>query len=124
MRFQDKVEALIGRLAQSTVEGDLEWRVGNPPSGLVDGSEEKYPLYLSTVLKGKTIGLYSRKFRVWHGELDFHWDDGMGLCLTEGSKVLWEYNSDTPGLRNLLKVAREQASGVVELIDDLLGSAI
>lgn len=124
MAFQDKVEILIGKLAKDTVEGNLEWSIKTPPSGLTEFSEYKYPLYLSAVLNEKTVGLYSYKYKHFHDEEYFSWSEAVGLCLTDGVKVLWEYNKKTPGLKNLFKAASQQASGVESLIDELIGSTV
>lgn len=122
MKIESKAEQLITKLIRETSSGGVSWSIENVPTGLNIGSEDVFPLYLETVYKDKNIGVYQRRYKSFVDEYDFHWNESVGFCITDDERrIVWEYEERSPLLLNLYSTAREQASGIGDLFDDLLG---
>lgn len=121
MSNEGKAEQLLIKLIRETSAGNITWNLKDPPSGLVDATEDVVPLYLQTSYKGKFIGIYQQRLRHYVDEDEFHWVEGVGFCITDSQeRVVWEFNERSPALIDLFNTAREQASGIGDLLDDLL----
>lgn len=121
MNVDNKTEQLIVLLTRETYAGQVEWLNTQPPIGLTKGTEDFYPLYLQTSYKGKDIGLYQRRFKSFHDEFEFYWCEDVGMCVVgDYEAVVWEYSERSSALINLFEAAREQASGINGILDDLL----
>lgn len=122
MGTESKAEQLITKLIRETTSGSVSWSIRSTPFGLDHGTEDIIPLYLETNYKGQRIGVYLRRYKSFVDEYDFHWSEDIGFCLTDGEgRVVWEYEERSPTLVDLFSTAREQASGIGDLLDDLLG---
>ncbi|WP_417776700.1 hypothetical protein [Stutzerimonas xanthomarina] len=125
MNIETKAEQLIIRLMRETYEGSVHWRNEKPPTCLTAGTNDFYPLFLSTRYKGINIGLYQRRYQYFFDERESCWCEGLGLCVYQAfvggiSSVVWKYEERSSSLTNLFAAATEQASGIDTILDDLL----
>lgn len=118
---EGKAEQLIIKLIRETSSGKVEWSLQEPPKGLVEATEDVVPLYLQTNYKNKLIGVYQKRSRHYVDEVQYCWVEGVGFCIVDAiGRVVWEFDDRSPALNDLLNTAREQASGIGDLLDDLL----
>lgn len=124
MNIESKAEQLITKLLRETYEGFVRWEIDRAPTGLTVATEDVYPLFLSTNYKGTNIGLYQRRSKYFVDEHEYYWSEDIGLCVFQnnlvGSAVIWQYDGRSISLGNLFSAAREQASGIDTILDDLL----
>ena len=121
MNIDNKTEQLIILLTRETYSGEVKWKNEQPPVGLAKGTEDFYPLYLQANYKGSTVGLYQRRYKHYYDEFEFYWCEDIGMCVVgEYQAILWDYNERSTALANLFEAAREQASGISGILDNLL----
>jgi hypothetical protein len=121
MNIDNKSEQLIILLTRETFSGEVKWKNEQAPAGLVKGTEDYYPLFLKTVYKGTTIGLFQRRYKHFYDEFEFYWCEEIGMCVVgDYDAVVWEYKERSSALINLFEAAREQASGIGGILDNLL----
>ncbi len=121
MNVEEKSEKLIIKLTRETYDEKITWQVKEPPDGLTDGSGDVYPLYLEVEYKNIDIGLYQRRYKHYHDEFEYSWSEEIGMSVTDDQgRILWEYKERSSALVNLFEAAREQASGINNILDNLL----
>lgn len=121
MNVENKAEKLIITLTRETYTDIAKWANTQPPIGLTKGTEDFYPLYLQTSYKNTIIGLFQRRFKYYRDEDEYYWNEEIGLCVTgDHGVVIWEYKERSSALLNLFEAAREQASGIGGILDNLL----
>lgn len=121
MERENKTMQLITKLIRETAKGEIKWRVKDAPKSLNQATEREVPLYLETSYKGKFLGIYDVRSKSFFDEHAFYWSESVGFCIVDiGGRVVWELNEYFPALLDLFNTAREQASGINEIIDDLL----
>lgn len=121
MNTEDKAEQLAITLTRETYSGQVSWKNIQPPAGLSKGTENFYPLYLETNYKGRTIGLFERRYKYFYDEHEYYWCEEFGMCIIgDYGAVVWEYSRRSPALANLFEAAREQSSGISGILDDLI----
>lgn len=122
MKMESKTMQLITKLIRETAKGEIEWRVKDAPRSLNQATEREVPLYLETNYKGKRLGIYDVRSKSFFDEHAFYWNESIGFCIVDSSeRVVWELAEYFPALLDLFNTAREQASGVNDILDDLLG---
>lgn len=121
MKIDNKTEQLILALTKQTVNNSISWKSYPIPSSLTKGTDNYYPFFLITEYKNKFIGLYQKRYRYFHDEHEFYWSEDAGLCiLDQNDTVIWECNERSSTLSNLLDIARKQAAGINDILNDLL----
>ena len=121
MALETKTAQLVTKLIRETAKGGVKWTVKDPPRSLHEATERVVPIYLEAIYKGKAIGVYEIRYKSYFDEDAFYWTETVGLCLVDGSgRVVWESGEHLPSLLDLLSTAREQASGIEDILDDLL----
>lgn len=121
MSIEEKAAQLITKLIRETSKGNVKWEVEHAPSPLCHETEQSVPLYLQAEYKGKTLGLYELRAKYFTDEDEFHWTQSVGLCIVDrAGRVLWELRDPSLALFDLFNTAREQASGIDDILDDLL----
>lgn len=121
MNIENKAEQLVILLTRETYSGSVLWQNTPPPSGLSTATEDFYPLFLQADYKGTSIGLFQRRYKYFFDEHEFYWCEDIGMCVVgEYGSVLWQYNERSSALNNLFEAAREQASGIGGILDNLL----
>jgi len=124
MNIESKTAQLVSKLMRETSEGLVSWKVEDAPDALWRGTETIIPLYLQTNYKGTVIGIYEVRSKHFYDEHDFHWSEGLGLCVVDRfDKVIWESNEYSPALQSLYETAREDASGINDILDNLLNDS-
>lgn len=122
MQRETKTMQLITKLIRETAKGEIKWRVEDVPRSLNQATEREVPLYLETNYKGKLLGIYDVRSKNFFDEHAFYWNESIGFCIVDSDRrVVWELDEYFPALLDLFNTAREQASGVNDVIDDLLG---
>ena len=121
MTTENKTAQLITKLIRETAKGNVKWKIKEAPRSLIYETESSVPLYLQTEYKGKLLGIYDHRSRSFVDEEKYYWSEDVGFCIvTEDGKVIWTVNEDSFPLRDLFNTAREQASGIDDILDDLL----
>jgi len=121
MDVEDKAEKLIIQLTRETYENKVKWHARDAPINLEFGTEHIFPLYLEATYKKTIVGLFQRKYKCFHDEHDYSWSEEIGFCVLDNEeRILWEYNDRSAALVNLFEAAREQASGINDILDGLL----
>ena len=120
MTTENKTAQLITKLIRATAKGKIKWKIKEAPRSLIYETESSVPLYLQTEYNGKLLGIYDHRSKCFY-EGEAYWHEGIGFCIvTEDGKVIWKLNEDFLALRDLFNTAREQASGIDDILDDLL----
>ncbi len=122
MSTESKTAQLITKLIRETAKGNVKWKVEDSPSSLSNETERSVPLYLQTEYKGKLLGVYDLRSKHFTDVDEYYWSESIGFCIVDTmGRVVWESNEYSPALLDLFKTAREQASGIDDILDDLLG---
>ncbi len=122
MSTESKTAQLITKLIRETSKGHVDWHVKDAPRALNYDTEQSVPLYIETEYKGKRLGVYDLRRKSFFDEHDFYWSESIGFCIVDDEgRVVWEANEYSPALLDLFNTAREQASGIDDILDDLLG---
>ncbi len=121
MNIESKTSKLITKLMRETINGNVSWQVMEPPSALDEATERVIPIYLQAKYKNTFVGIYEVRSKSFYDEHSFYWTESIDFCIVnEEGKVIWEANEYSPALLDLFNTAREQASGIDDLLDDLL----
>ncbi|WP_035242179.1 hypothetical protein [Desulfobacter vibrioformis] len=121
METKDKIEKLAIALTKETYLGQIKWQEREAPYSLIEGTNNIIPLFLIGMYKGKCIGLYSVRYKYYYDEMQWSWTEDQGICfIGENDNIIWEYSQHSGAVVNLFEAAREQASGINEIIDELL----
>jgi len=121
MDVEDKAEKLIVQLTRETYENKVKWLAKDAPSNLQSGTEDLFPLYLEATYKKTIVGIFQRRYKNFYDEHDYYWGEDVGFCVLDNEeRILWEYNQRSAALVNLFDAAREQASGIDDILDGLL----
>lgn len=122
MSTESKTAQLITKLIRETAKGNVKWEVEDAPRALNAETEQSVPLYLQTEYKGKTLGVFDLRTKYFTDVNEYYWSEGVGFCIVDDRRrVVWESRESSPALLDLFNTAREQASGIDEILDDLLG---
>lgn len=122
MSTESKTAQLITKLIRETAKGNVKWEVEDAPRALNAETEQSVPLYLQTEYKGKTLGVFDLRTKYFTDVDEYYWSEGVGFCIVDDKRrVVWESRESSPALLDLFNTAREQASGIDEILDDLLG---
>lgn len=121
MSTESKTAQLITKLIRETSQGNVTWMVENPPKSLNSETEQSVPLYLETEYKGKILGIYDLRTKYYTDVDEYSWSENIGFCIVDTKgRVVWESTERSPALFDLFNTAREQASGIDDILDDLL----
>ncbi len=121
MNLKNRTSQLITKLIRETAKGNLSWTVKDAPRALNCETEQSVPLYLEANYKGRNLGVYDLRRKNFTDVDEYYWSESVGLCIVdERGRVLWETCESSPALFDLFNSAREQASGIDEILDDLL----
>jgi len=121
MNINDKAEKLVIQLTRETYSNNIEWEAEYPPRNLTQGTEAIYPLYFSADYQNISVGLFSKRYKNYTDVDEYYWTESIGFCvLDEDERVTWEYSEHSSALYNLFEAAREQASGIGDILDGLL----
>ena len=121
MSTESKTAQLITKLIRETAKGNVEWEVKNPPRSLNSETEQSVPLYLQADYKGKLLGVYDLRTKSYTDVDEFYWSESIGFCIVDAKgRVVWESTESSPALFDLFSSAREQASGIDDILSELL----
>lgn len=122
MNKESKTAQLITKLIRETAKGNVRWEAEDAPRALNAETEQSVPLYLQTEYKGKTLGVFDLRTKYFTDVDEYYWAEGVGFCIVDDrGRVVWESRESSPALLDLFNTAREQASGIDDILDDLLG---
>ncbi len=121
MNTGSKTAQLITKLIRETAKGSVKWEVEDAPRSLNAETEQSVPLYLQTEYKGKTLGVFDLRTKNFTDIDEYYWSEGVGFCIVDDrGRVVWELRESSPALLDLFNTAREQASGIDDILDNLL----
>lgn len=121
MNTENKTAQLITKLIRETSKGNIKWVVKDAPRSLNYETENSVPLYLQADYKGKLLGIYDIRSKYFTDVDEYYWSESIGFCIVDSQgRVIWQANEKSPALFDLYNTAREQASGINDIIDDLL----
>jgi hypothetical protein len=128
------------KLIELTQTGIIEWEVSKPWGDLKENDDTQYSSVFVATYAAKKLRLFRRSRRIdrpsmydiasavavnlFDREKKYpYWQTDVVLQVTDNSGAsLWEFPNKS-ALHDLLAAVRKQASGVDELIDDLLGNS-
>ncbi len=117
----DKAEQLIASILRETYENRIKWQVEDAPRILTKSTENFYRSFYATRNPNSSgkIGIYDKSYKYYTDYDEFSWVDTLGICILDSEdRITWSYEANSPSLFRLFETAREQTSG----IDDLLNS--
>ena len=121
MEVEDKAEKLIIQLTLEKYANEVKWLAKDAQENLESGTEDLFPLYLETTYKKTIVGLFQKRYKHFYDEHDYYWGQDIGFCVLDNEdRILWEYDQRSAALVNLFDAAREQASGIDNILDGLL----
>lgn len=117
----DNVSSIIVKIIQKTVQGEIKWEVIDPPKYFEDGVEDIIPLLYVASYKGKELAVFTRRFRHYFDEDEFHWDERNCFAFLNESKnkIIWEVNDRRPILNDLFSTVSENAAGINNMLENL-----
>ena len=120
MNTDNKKDKLITQLIRDTLNDVIEWSIATTPTPLTHATEDYVPLYLETIFNNKRIGIYELRYRHFTDYDEFYWAEKIGICIVvDPDVVIWKIEEYSPALRDLLNLAREQASGLSDFFDKI-----
>lgn len=121
MSTENKTAQLITKLIRETAKGNVQWEVKDTPRSLKNETEQWVHLYLQAEYKGKLLGVYDLRSKHFTDVDEYYWYESIGFCIVDTrGRVVWESNEHSTALLDLFNTAREQASGIDDILDDLL----
>jgi len=121
MSTESKTAQLITKLIRETAKGNVSWEVEEVPRSLNYETEQSVPLYLQAEYKGKVLGVFDLRTKCFTDVDEYHWTESVGFCIVDDrGRVVWESRESSPALFDLFITAREQASGIDDILDNLL----
>ena len=118
MTTNNRKDELITLLLRDTLNSSLTWSVETAPYSLRQATEAYVPLYLTTTFRGTYIGIYERRNKHFTDVDEFYWMETLGICIIQGADdVVWQVEENSPALLELYELAREQASGLNDLLN-------
>ena len=113
-------EQLSNNLLKDTHLNIVKWSLTQPPYNLTNQSDDYISIYLETEYKGKTIGLFEKRYKYYTDIDEYVWAAEDSLCIVESSNrqriSIWEGNGGKT-TSDLLNLAKAQASGIHNLLE-------
>ena len=118
MSKNNQKDELITQLLRETLGKNISWSVVSPPYSLAQATESYVPVYLETNYKSTRIGVYEIRNRNYTDYDEFYWSDSLGICIVHDPNdvVVWQVEEYSPALSELFQLAREQASGLNNIL--------
>ncbi len=121
MPTESQISKLLMDITRRTIEGGLEWEMAMMPPPLRRGTSDIIDDYFETMYKNQKIAVYERKYRAYDGEHDeSYWTSDAHLAIIQDSGAVWETSADSARIWALLKLARDSATGIDSVFEDLL----
>ncbi len=120
MNTEDKMTKLVGQVLRATYDGDVAWRLESPPHSLTRATDNFIPVYLEARYKGVKVVLFEKREKYWTDVDSFSWTSALHFGIPVGDTVVSDYSEFSPMLRQLFEAARDSASNLDSLLDDLL----
>lgn len=122
MSIAPKIGRLVTLLNRKTSDDVISWVAIDPPDHLVEGNSDIIPLYFETEYKGKSIGIFERRYRFYTDEYEYHYETELALAVLDDlRRVIWiSENTRIAALHDLFSKVREKVSGIDDLLDNLL----
>lgn len=118
----DNVTSLIVQIIKKTVQGEIKWEISEPSRHFEIGVEDIVPLIYSTEYKGKTLGVFCRRFKYFTDVDEYHWEEKNCFAFLSNNKdkIIWEVSDRRPVLNDLFSIVTEKAAGIDEMLENLL----
>lgn len=117
MNSSNEKDLLVTQLLRETLSNNLNWQVLEPPFALNRATERVVPLYLQCTFKGTAIGVYEVRGKHFTDIDEYYWTENLGICITQDAGiVVWQDEEYSPALRDLYQMARQQASGLRNIL--------
>jgi hypothetical protein len=117
-----KLAKLIDKLTKLTISHQLTWQIDNAPHALTGGTNDMIPFFYTTEYKNQKVGIAEIRYQRYDGEYErFYWANRLSLVfLTLADHLTWHSEEPLRGLESLFSVARNSASNVENIVNDLL----
>lgn len=115
---------LVSLLTKLTVSEKLSWNDGEPPSELVDGTNDRIPAFFSTSYKNQKIGICEVRSQGFDGDRErFYWIENHSLVFFDfRGRIQWKSTRNVSGLESLFEVVRASVFDVDGILKNLLSS--
>ncbi len=120
MKLDSKVAKLIEQLLRATYTNEVNWRIDEPPRSLTRATDNFIPLYMYARYKGNKVVLFELREKYWTDVDSSSWSNSLHFGIVVGETLVGDYSEYSPMLRQLFEAARDSASGIDSLLDNLL----
>lgn len=120
MNTDYKLSMLVEKLLRATNNGEVSWRIDSAPRALTLATDNFIPLYLEARYKGSAVCLFELREKYWTDVDEFSWTTSIHFGIIIGDSLVSDYSEYSPMLKQLFDVAREKASNLDSLLDDML----
>lgn len=119
--MNDNVARLVEKVTWETVSGKIEWRFSNPPSQITQGTSDVISVYVTCSYKNQRLAVFEKRYKYYADIDDWSWSVlNVFAILDFTGRVIFESEKAEVSINNLFNLARDNASGVDEIINSLL----
>lgn len=119
--MNDNVAKLVEKVTWETVSGKVEWRFSNPPGQLTQGTSDIISVYVTCSYKNQRLAVFEKRYKYYSDFDDWSWSFiNVFAILDFSGRVIFETEKAEVSINNLFNLARDNASGVDEIITSLL----
>jgi len=120
VNIDSKMAKLVGQVLRATYSNEINWRIEEPPRSLTRATDNFIPLYMRARYKGGVIALFELREKYWTDVDSSSWSNSLHFGVVVGDTLVSDYSEYSPMLRQLFEAARDSASGIESLLDNLL----
>ncbi|WP_355606020.1 hypothetical protein RZV17_19935 [Xanthomonas cannabis] len=121
MSLNDSVSRLIEKVTWETVSGKVEWHFSTPPSQLTEGTSDVISVYVICKYKGQRLAVFEKRHKYYTDVDDWSWTYlNVFAVIDQAGRVIFETPEADIQVNNLFNLARDNASGIDNIINSLL----
>lgn len=120
MSKEDKLSKLLAQILRATYLGAVDWEMTSPPFSLTKNTDNFVPTFLFAHYKAAVIVVYEERGKHWTDEDSYSWSTSIRFGFMVSGEVITESVRWSPVLGQLYDAAKQHASGVDSIIDNLL----
>lgn len=118
MNVGERVNRLIVSLLRDTLDGKVSWNEEEPPYYITQGTDDRVQMYCEASYGDVNVGVYEVRYKYYHDEYEYSWATDIRLVVLDkfSRNVMHEQRVYSPALGQLFSAAREQASGISDIL--------
>ena len=114
---------LATKLLKLTIENKIIWNIAECPQNLIDGTNFIIPIYFQAEYNKQIFATYKIRYQNYSPDFDtMYWTEEIKLAIIDKDHevVIWENNQPISAINNLFSYVQEQASGINNIINNLV----